>query len=1212
MSTETPSVYDRLRERMSAEDILSRLGVEIIRQAGNEVHLAPLCHTSSSGESLHLNTDTGRWLCFACAESGMSGDLFQFVEYVLSGGAAPSKGVGAMRRESHVAAVRWLCEQYVIPFDSVEITLPAEMEALDQFAGLAHDYLVSGAADHVLDWIQEQWGFSRDVVETFHLGFMPSPLIPELLQLVESSGAFRNALRSAGVGFMHSSKHQFVTPFEGRVTFPYLEHGRAVYLIGRATPWTPKGEDGSGARAKYYKLPVHSEKRTYISPRINNTHLFNDGALSGCKRVLLTEGVADAVAIASTGVRGVVSPVGLSAREDVAEALAARMRREGAEHVDIAYDAELSGSGSQGARASAVRMIEHGMSVSILTFSPGPKQEAARLEVVAKIGEEKLQAIERSTSAAERRRLITESIGDDPWLLSQVAASKIDGAEWVAREGAGAKQAFDRMRMDAVDYPVQFAREIVEWVEAQDELPDFDELPPEDRLARLLPAIRLAACVHSQLKRDRYAKEIGQLAGKGITKAIVLQAIASVRKSIKATAKERAEAERQEERSTPPPPLLIPPPVSGAVVPGAPKPTRPESSGTVGANGQTGVNRQADTRPAAPPPPQATRSRNEFEHFTSMRSTVIQYVERKENEDIVGRAIAQAITDSMLYTAFNARDELFLVRGNERIPARRSSQSFQSMLYIVSGLMPSKTTHRGYIDATLFHLRYGAQSVRDVSWCHLADDGAIYFSTGDEGKLLRLKPGSLSKTTMNEARVPAVAPPDFLPFRYRDREMGDGIKSAMELFRWCSLSEGDRLILLHWVAALPILHKVGCCPIVRIEGGSSSGKTRTVHGISWLVNGAESSSVPTAAALISCLSVNMLTIDDNRESRDVTPAFQGTLLQATHLGAREKRTANTDTGTIVERVTGALLMNGVEPIHDGKSELASRILTLRCHSQHRAPDSPTSNPAFFRELAAIRDQFWSESMRRCCRAMAWDDDIGERLGLEIEEMFGATRIGRLANYLRVMYLVWVAGLREEDQAAALLHVDPLWRAAYESIGAHVLDSLMQEDLVVQSIRYAFAHGRMTAEAVSSYNPEEVVSFHGAYHANRDFTEEYLGPIATPRLAQIVRSAGKELNAPAQISYELRAGQLEARLLDGMDIIRRAGFEVVVEPRERDGVMVWSFRRGETSASELAFGSPMARMGGDSSSSMALRPRNDLGDPPSHQESIWARDDGPEN
>jgi hypothetical protein len=41
-------------------------------------------------------------------------------------------------------------------------------------------------------------------------------------------------------------------------------------------------------------------------------------------------------------------------------------------------------------------------------------------------------------------------------------------------------------------------------------------------------------------------------------------------------------------------------------------------------------------------------------------------------------------------------------------------------------------------------------------------------------------------------------------------------------------------------------------------------------------------------------------------------------------------------------------------------------------------------------------------------------------------------------------------------------------------------------------------------------------------------------------------AGKELNAPRAISFELRAGQLERRILDGVAFIEAAGFAMEAE------------------------------------------------------------------
>ena len=78
--------------------------------------------------------------------------------------------------------------------------------------------------------------------------------------------------------------------FRGRIVFPYWKQGRAVYMIGRKTPWTPDSKYETG---KYKKLPTHSKKRPYVSTAIRNGVFYNEDCLAGERsEVVITEGVA--------------------------------------------------------------------------------------------------------------------------------------------------------------------------------------------------------------------------------------------------------------------------------------------------------------------------------------------------------------------------------------------------------------------------------------------------------------------------------------------------------------------------------------------------------------------------------------------------------------------------------------------------------------------------------------------------------------------------------------------------------------------------------------------------------------------------------------------------------------------------------------------------------------------------------------------------------
>jgi len=1106
----TRSVYDEIRARVEARDLIDRLGLEVVRELGAEAACRPLCHESTSGESLHVNLHTGKWMCRACQPEGIYGDLIQLVEHVRSGGRAPTHGKAQGDSAGHREAIDWLAQEYGIALPEATRREDPGLEVVHLVAMHAHEYLL--ANPEVLEWIEEKWGFDRDLVESYAIGFLPVPL-PAALALEAERRESRQAFAASGIGFY--SGNEFVTRFAGRVTFPYLEAGRAVYLIGRSTLWTPRLDDGREP-PKYHKLTVHSDKRQWISPKITNSHLYNEPILRSANTVVVAEGVADAVALSSLGVP-VVSPVTISFSASDLDRFVGKVRENGISRVEILFDDELSGSGNAGARRTALKLCERGLTVRVLSLTLGASQIAARREVEEALGSE-VFADFLEADPRRRKEIIGERLTDlarREWVETQIAASKIDAAEWVAQQGPRAAVEFDTVRRagrDAIALEIEFAASAMDC-----------DASAEERIEAFELAIDLAAHVDDSFSRATYAGLIASAAGKGITKALVASQIAQVRREIvKPKRKEEKATEDKQARELPA--LTLPPPTSGHVQPSAPK---PPTSGDA---------------PAAPLPPEPEP---EHDRFAGARASVLMSVDAKVPEEQIGQFVAQAIVKSMGYTPFLTPDDLYLVRGNERVPVglRRRTPEFCALVYLVSGLTSQKTAHRSYIEVATYHLQREARKAEDVSWSHVDASGAVWFPTGGSaGTLVKIEPGELTRTRMAEVKVPAVSGRDWSPIRYQ--EAGDGISEAIAAFRWTSLSEPEAMVLLYWIACLPILRRIGTVPILRIEGGSSSGKTRVVDAVSMLVNGRKASSVPTAAALVSRMASEMLTIDDNREADDVTPAFLGTLLQATSLGAREKRRQNSDTGTVIERVCGALLMNGIEPIHSGKSELASRMMVLRCDSSRRSPDSPAANSRLFERVLALRDRYWSESFRRCARALELDREHGEHLGAEIEALFHRTRIGRLSAYLRAMYLAWVAGHDLDLQADLCTTLAPVWRSALEGLGQYSLDSLVREELAVSALRYALSYCGEIAEPPYPASPERM-AIEGKYRGDVERGDEALGPITAPQLARLVRTAARHLNGPRALAVDLRAGQLEARILDGLGFLEEAGIEVEV-------------------------------------------------------------------
>jgi hypothetical protein len=1123
------SIYDRLRPHLDAADLIRRLGIEQTRESGSEAYCRPLCHESTSGESLQINLQSGRWNCKACQSYGVRGDLVQLVEYVLTGGQPPTQGAAQNNSASHREALNWLCDQFGISFDESRVGGDVGLDVVHAFAMAAHEYLLDSPT--MLEWILDKWGFDLETVEAYGLGFMPSPLPPKIYNEAHNAQS-RAAFRASGLGY-YDPQQKWHTGFEGRVTFPYLEHGRAVYLIGRATNQTPPAQEGRLA-SKYYKLLVHSEKRRYISERITNNHLYNEQQMRGADSVVVAEGVADGVALSSLGIC-VVSPVTISFNEADLKRFLEKAHKFGVKRVDILFDNELSGSGNWAARRVGVQLVKGGIETRILTLPLLEPQLRAREEVKASLGEDLFAELEL-TEPRLRKKLIATNVLDPAareWVLKQIEESKIDAAEWTRVVGAGAAGRFDQIRRKGVDVVELEVQEKARTLDADDS--------PTLRANHFREEVALIAHIDDRLSREGLAAVVAKAAGRGVTKAEIVKRIADVRREIvKDRRVDKAEDDRIDHDALRSELVVIPPEGPQARQSAPPPPTDP-------------------TKPAAPPPPGKAQQvfKNDHERFAAARAAVAKNVEGRVPEEDVGMYVATTITHSMGFTPFQTPEELYLVRGSSRVDVGRgSSRRFASLLYLASGLSPAKSQHRGYIAAVLYFLERDARKAQDVSWSYVDPvSSAVFFPLGDRlGRIVKIEPGSVTRVKMADVRVPAVAGEEFEPLELGAHE--GGIASALSAFRWTSLNSNDRLVLMYWLVCLPVLRRVGTVPIVRIEGGSSSGKTRTVDAVSFLVNGRKSSSVPTAAALVSRLSREMLTIDDNRETKDVSDQFLGTLLQATNLGAREKRKANSDTGTVVERVCGALMMNGIEPIHDGRAELASRMLTMRCHAENRAADSPRSDAALANEILRVRDAFWSEAIQRCSRALELEQVHGENVAGMIERVFGSTRIGRLSAYLRLMYLAWVAG--QPDTAPLLAELSPIWVDAFGRLAGDAMESLVNEELTVTVMRYVFAYAEWIAEAEKG-TPSIVRAFDDRFLYDRERGDQYLGPMRASRLARLARTAGRELNAPRSVAVDLRAGQLERRLLDGRDYLEAAGIDVELEQTVA-GRVLFTFRR----------------------------------------------------
>lgn len=520
--------YRELKSRVDIRGIAHELLSErITAETLDELQVDCPRHQSQSKTSLRITPNKQLWYCHGCR---LGGDVIQLVEFVQSGSV--SKCTKGNISETHRAARDWLAERAGLPalrgsklteeevaqLEAVEAEREATFGALTAIAERYHQALL--AAPKVTEWICKKYGFGRDVIERFKLGWAnDSAAFSELLL----EGFSRETLFATGA--FHPGRNDRTWPFfKARVVIPYFFQGRVVYLIGRRTPWSP---DDEYERAKYKKLPVHhEEKHPAVSKVIDNSVLFGEDILaSRPQAVVITEGIMDAIAAMAAGFCS-VSPVTVRFRHEDGLRIGARLR--GVARAHIVLDNEISGVGHRAACEMADLLEGQGIHAGVVDLPLRREQDEARRELGLLLGEGVLERALRAQTS-ERKRLIEQAIADRPQDRERVdqliEASKIDVCEWFRLGGTA--QEFEQV--------LATGRESIE-VEIDDLEHVDDPRARGEAIASVLRRIALRAPV----LQEEYLKRVKKVTGVGL-KALRAQLFGTQREARDDAAKKARE-----------------------------------------------------------------------------------------------------------------------------------------------------------------------------------------------------------------------------------------------------------------------------------------------------------------------------------------------------------------------------------------------------------------------------------------------------------------------------------------------------------------------------------------------------------------------------------------------------------------------------------------------------------------------------------------------
>lgn len=239
--------------------------------------------------------DDGKWHDYGTGETG---DLIDYVERT--------------EHVDNITAIRMLAEeaglrsdgQYSRNVNSDPAAIADDVFMNKTFGRLtdAINYMHVRLPDSIRDqYCTKQYGFTAETVSRFKIGFEDGTLVSYMTETLKYT---RSQCLKTGL-FIPWGENGLKSFFEGRLVFPYLSRGRAVYAIARRTHLTA---DNEYEKAKYKKLRTGANSDgeggdNNVSQFIRNEHFFNEDVARGnTGKLLITEGVTDCIAAVQAGI----------------------------------------------------------------------------------------------------------------------------------------------------------------------------------------------------------------------------------------------------------------------------------------------------------------------------------------------------------------------------------------------------------------------------------------------------------------------------------------------------------------------------------------------------------------------------------------------------------------------------------------------------------------------------------------------------------------------------------------------------------------------------------------------------------------------------------------------------------------------------------------------------------------------------------------------
>lgn len=320
--------------------------------------------------------------------------------------------------------------------------------------------------------------------------------------------------------------------------------------------------------------------------------------------------------------------------------------------------------------------------------------------------------------------------------------------------------------------------------------------------------------------------------------------------------------------------------------------------------------------------------------------------------------------------------DYFRQRGRFFVSGDRLCLFYQHTIYTIGDNVPFKALmHReaglnikqevsGFILEELKALTYSrGDKLSEFGWISLLSDETgpvLYLNLKDAAnRILKVscEDVSIAENGTNPHNVLLAESSQMKSFRY-DPDVNiaaamHGMKSMVLDSMACEPSQ--RYLLVAWALSAFLMPLTSAKALMKLEGGSGSGKTSAAEVLSLLLYGENMVGRSSTASDYSMAATEPLIIKDNLETDDLNRNALNFLLLAATGATNIKREQGTQSGVVTEKINCLVAITAIEPF--SKPELINRAFIVDFHKKWQRTDFVKDDNA--RELTAKRDDLLS-------------------------------------------------------------------------------------------------------------------------------------------------------------------------------------------------------------------------------------------------------------